>query len=356
MLRRVPWRFGGHGVSCFFLFLLCLCGPAPARAQSPGSSHPAIIIPQISAPQGAAQEQTAPTRAAATDSEQSYRIGPGDLLDIRVFNRPELARKSRVDNLGRISMPLIGEFTAACLSERQLAQVIAEKYKKYLRDPQVDVFIEEYNSQPVSIMGEVVKPGRFPLTRRVRLLDVLASAGGASAKAGQTIYIFHSNEQNPCSLGEGKEAVNAAPALLTSIKLNDLQTGRPEANVYVSPGDIIHLPEAEQIFVTGSVPRPGPFLLQGKTTLTEAIGMAGGPTAEATKKRISLSRLDPATGARVETIYNLEEIKARRAEDVVLQANDIIEVPNSTGGSLKRGIFAALAQSAGLLPIYSIIR
>ncbi|MGH9768088.1 MAG: polysaccharide biosynthesis/export family protein, partial [Blastocatellia bacterium] len=118
----------------------------------------------------------------------SYRIGPGDELDVRVFGRAELSRVIRVDNYGKIRLPFLNEMKAACYSEAQLAGIIAEGYKKYLRDPQVDVLVKEYRSQPVAVIGAVSQPGRFQLQRRVRLLELITFAGGTQIRAGSTIH------------------------------------------------------------------------------------------------------------------------------------------------------------------------
>ncbi len=325
------------------------------------SLHLLIVLDSLASVSAQERRHISPTSAqpemAMHEEDESYRIGPGDLLEIRIFNRPEMGREVRVDAAGHIRMPFIGEITAACLTENQLAQEIAERYKKYLREPQVDVFIKEYNSQPVSIMGAVSKPGRFQLQRRVRLLELLSFAGGPSEKAGQMIHIIHSGEPHLCAEAEVKTvAEEAAQPLLTTLRLRDLLSGNPAANLYLEPGDIVSLPEADQVFVTGSVAKPGPYPMTDKITLTQAIAMAGGFAQDANRKRVRLIRQEPGKEVKIETVYNIEEIEKRRAEDILLQASDVIDVPSSTGQSTRRGILAALAQSAGLLPLYMIIR
>lgn len=364
MLRRICLRSVGFALSSLSFVVLCAIGLSPTWAQGGGSQQAKVTTsgtssPQIAVPQPAAPTApTALTRPAVSDDDKSYRIGPGDLLNIQVFNRPELTREVRVNNQGRIPLALIDEVPAACLTESQLVRAIAEKYTKYIRNPQVNVFIKEYNSQPVAVIGAVNKPAQFKLERRVRLIELLTYVGGANEKAGRKLLLIRTGGQAVCEGGELKTAPNteAATPVLTELNLRDIMTGSPEANLYIQSGDIITVPEADQIFVSGNVIKPGPFPLQNRTTLTEAINMASGLAPDAAKKRISVSRQDPVTGMRKETIYNYEDIKARRAEDVVLQANDIIEVPNSTGSSVKRGLINAFTQSAGLIPVYTIIR
>ena len=333
MLQRVCLRSLGFILSFLCLIAGCWMGCGSTWAQA-GSSQP-----------------------AASSDDKSYRIGPNDVLEIKVFNLPEPSSQVRVDNQGRINLRLIHEVQAACLTENQLLQSLVEKYKKYIKEPQISVFIKEYSGQPVSVIGAVVTPQRFQLQRRARLSELLAGAGGVSEKAGGNVLLLRGGERSMCEVETAKvtPGTEGAP-ILQSFKLSDVQNGVSEANPYVEPGDIITVPQADQIFVSGSVAKPGQFSLKARTTLIEAINMAGGPTQDAAKKKISLSRQDPVTRERKQIIYSYDDIKNHRAEDVELQANDIIEVPSSTGITTKRSVLASLAQSVGLLPIYTILR
>lgn len=318
--------------------------------------------PQTPSPQLAVNENKVVSATTTNDTanDKSYRIGVGDLLDVRVLNHPEMSRKTRVEGTGIIRMPYVGDVSATCLTESKLSQIIAEKYRKYIRDPHVDVFIEEYSSQPVAVIGAVDKPGRFQLQRRVRLIELLTYAGGPRLeKAGHTLHLIRSGEKDLCTTDAvapadaGQET--AVPQLL-SFKLKDLLTGSTDANLYVQPGDIISLPEAEQIFVTGYVSKPGPYPLNTRITLTQAIGMAGGYMPEASKKKVRLIRQTTGSNARVEQLINIEDIEKRKMDDIVLQANDLIEVPNSAGKILVRALLNTAPGSVmGTLP-YAIIR
>src|SRR6185369_5284796 len=141
--------------------------------------------------------------------DDRYRIGTGDVLDIRIYNRPQLSREAvRVEGSGMIRMPLIEtEIQAACLTEGELAKEIATRYAKYYRNLQVDVFIKEYHSRQVAIIGAVNDQSRFELQRRVRLLELLTYAKGPSARAGQTVNIVHSANVSVCK--QANETVDA---------------------------------------------------------------------------------------------------------------------------------------------------
>ena len=296
--------------------------------------------------------------APTAKEDKSYRIGVGDLLDVRVLNHPEMSRKMRVEGDGTVRVPVVGNVTATCLTESQLSQIVTEKLRKWIREPYVDVFIEEYSSQPVAVIGAVDKPGRFQLQRRVRLIELLTFAGGPKIeKAGHTLHLIRSGEKDLCATDHAVPVTAEEPVpQLLSFKLKDLLTGSADANLYVQPGDIISLPEADQIFVTGYVTKPGPFPLNTKVTLTQAIGMAGGYMPEAAKKKVRLIRQSANSNARNEQIINIEDIEKRKMDDIVLQANDLIEVPNSAGKVIIRSLMnAAPVGFMNALP-YRIIR
>lgn len=334
----------------FLLISLALFFSSVTLAQTnlPNSQANSQANTQANSPSTAtpATDSSAAVRQAVTKpSDISYRIGVGDLLDVRVLNHPEMSRKLRVEGTGIIRVPYIGEVTATCLTETQLSQLLTERYRKYIREPNVDIFIEEYNSQLVAVIGAVEKPGRFQLQRRVRLIELLVNAGGPKLNtAGPTLHLIRSSEKDRCAMGTaapvsaaGGEQETAVPQLL-SFKIKELLTGSAEANLYVQPGDIISVPEADQVFVTGYVMRPGPLSLGAHMTLTQAIGMAGGYTPEASKKKVRLMRQAPNSNARIEQLFNIEDIEKRRIEDIVLQPNDLIEVPNSAGKVILRGL------------------
>src|SRR4029078_12452126 len=150
--------------------------------------------------------------------DDRYRIGPGDVLDIRIYNRPQLSREAvRVEGSGMIRMPLIeNEIQAVCLTEGELAKEISTRYARYYKNLQVDVFIKEYHSKQVAIIGAVNDQSRFELQRRVRLLELLSYAKGPSTKAGQTINIVHSTAPSLCRAGSDDEI-----AAFSSYKLSD---------------------------------------------------------------------------------------------------------------------------------------
>src|SRR6195256_6031430 len=200
--------------------------------------------------------QTARVSSAIPAAQaQRYRIGAGDVLDIRILNRPQLSREAvRVEGDGMIRMPLIeGEIQAACKSVSELASEIAKRYLKYYRNPQVDVFVKEYHAREVALIGAVNEQGRYQMQRRLRLLELLSFAKGPSDKAGQTINIVRGPRTDIC--GNNGESTSDEGGFI-SLRLSDTLRGEEQANPYVQAGDIVTIPEAEQVYVVGNVYGP----------------------------------------------------------------------------------------------------
>ena len=280
--------------------------------------------------------------------DDRYRIGPGDVIDIRIYNRPQLSREAvRVEGNGMIRMPLIEtEIRAACVTEGELAKEISTRYAKYYKNLQVDVFIKEYHSQQVAVIGAVNDQSRFELQRRVRLLELLTYAKGPSPKAGQTINIVHSTNISPCKQTDESDAT-----AFSSYKLNDVLQGDPKSNPYLEAGDIITIPEADQVYVVGNVFMPLTIALKEPITLTRAIAMAGGLKQDTRKDKIRVLRQAPGTSIRKEITVDLYAIEKKRSEDLALAPNDIIDVPTSAGKSFLRSLISGVVPSVSQLPV-----
>jgi len=281
--------------------------------------------------------------------DDRYRIGSGDVLDIRIYNRPQLSRDAvRVEGNGMIRMPLIEtEIRAACLTEGELAKEISTRYARYYKNLQVDIFIKEYHSQQVAIIGAVNDQSRFELQRRVRLLELLTYAKGPSAKAGQTINIVHSTNISPCRQADESDVSTA----FSSYKLNEVLQGDPKSNPYLEAGDIVTLPEADQVYVVGNVFMPLTIALKEPITLTRAIAMAGGLKQDTRKDKIRVLRQEPGTSIRKEILVDLYAIEKKRSEDLALAPNDIIDVPTSAGKSFLRSLISGVVPGVGQLPV-----
>jgi len=330
------------------LILVCSLGRSPAALAQQAADNARTTTTVLDA--GVSNLLSSAPRSGAGDSQPDdrYRIGPGDVLDIRILNRPNLSREAvRVEGNGMIRMPLIeAEILAACQTEGELAKEIASRYRKYYRSPQVDVFIKEYHSQQVAIIGAVNDQSRFELQRRIRLLDLLTYAKGPSPKAGQTINVVHSPQTLACQKQEEDVAL-----ALSSYRLSDTLQGDPKANPYLQPGDIVTLPEAAQVYVVGNVFTPLTIPLREPITITRAIAMAGGVKQDSRKDKVRIVRQEAGSQKKEEIVVDLAAIERKRAEDIPLVPNDIIDVPTSSGKALLRSLVGGVGTSVSQLPI-----
>lgn len=362
-------------VSAKIALLLCLFAPAGASAQQQQQqqqpTNPAVAITPPSAKSTPAasnvmvKAETAPT-AAKDAADGRYRIGAGDVLDIRFVKNPELSRDNvRVDNRGLIRMPMLdNDIPAACLTEGELAQSIAKLYLKYKRNPHIDVFVKEYNSKPVAVMGAVVKPGRFQLQREIRLLELLTQVEGASERAGGRVQIVHTEMVSACETGNSSSAAASPRAPeseavdfsrnLATFKLEDTLRGDPKANPIIRPGDIISISDAEQAYVVGNVLRPGTIILKEPVTISRAIAMSGGLMPDTKSEQVKIIRQVPGSLERIEVVVNLKAITKHQAPDVLLLAGDVVDVPTSGGKRLLRSLVGTIVPTVGQLPVQII--
>ncbi len=279
-------------------------------------------------------------------------IGTGDLLHVDVFDIPELSREVRVSDTGDVSYPLIpGRIQAAGLTSFQLEQ----KLEKLLLEnglvshPQVSVFVKEQNSQPISVVGAVNHTLVYQVIRPTTLLEVLTAAGGISDDAGSEVIVTR-----PSHLGEprlepaGTAAIPAKDQQIITIRLQDLlESGDPAYNIPVYGGDVVSVPRAGIVYVMGAgVSQQGGYVMQShgeQITVLKAIAMAHGLTGFAKSDDAVIMRTNPVTGKRDEIPVHIKQIEHHRTDDVALQSNDILFVPDSFGKkALARGAESAL--------------
>jgi polysaccharide export outer membrane protein len=340
---------GATGIASVILVTLFL-SPAYSQQQSAAAPSP-NESPGIAANIPASTSSHVPD--SRTDSDLRYRIGPGDILDIKVFNKPQFNREGvRVDPRGMIRMPLIKEeIVAACQTEEQLEAKITELLKEYIREPQVTVQIKEYQSEPVAVLGAVRAPSRFQLQRRVRLLELLTFVNGPSDTAGRTVQVVHTGPRVACDVSPAAREISAAAGAIDSYQLSDTLRGDEKSNPYVQPGDVVSIAVADQVYVIGNVVHPTAIPLTESMTVSRAIAMAGGTAIDTKKNAIHIVRQTPGTTDKKEILIDLEAINRHKAEDVVLIANDIVDVPASGGKRLLRSLVGAVVPSVGQLPV-----
>ncbi len=326
----------GSGLILFLVPLFCLKGSAQQ------TSEPALV------------SRVATSGGPVDDTR--YRIGPGDVLSIQVRKAPELSGTVRVDQRGMIRIPMIdGEVQAACRTESELASQIATLYLEYKKNPYVDVYVGEFQSRPVAVIGAVNNPGQFRLQRQVRLLELLTYSGGPASRAGRVINIIHTGGPNICQT-DAADSNNSEPVKeLGVFKLEETLKGKEGANPFVQPGDIISLPEADQVFIIGHVLAPQAISLRDKPiTISRAIAMSGGPARDAKASRIRIIRQAADGGIKQEIFVDLNAVLKQKAEDIALIPNDIVEVPASAGKSILSALAGAIAPTLSQVPVRMI--
>jgi polysaccharide export outer membrane protein len=265
---------------------------------------------------GATGDGAAPARAA--DPERP--LGVEDLIEISVFEIPELNRTVRVSERGTLSLPLLGEVEAAGFSPRALEGRLRELLaRRYLRDPQVSIFVREHGSKKVSVLGAVGKPGVYEMLGPRTLLQVLAQAGGLTQEAGADLHVIR---RRP----DGDEET-------ISIPVNDLLVSRnPALNIAVQPWDVISAPldRPVYIYIDGAVKTPGRIeqLASRPITLLQAIAKAGGATERANLRAIQILRQSP-DGTQTIVEANVKKIRKGREPDPILGEGDVVVVPET---------------------------
>lgn len=242
---------------------------------------------------------------------QEYVIGEGDLLKITVYDHPDLTTEARVGGEGKIAFPLIGEVAVnglpAAELERRIAQLLEDGY---IKKPHVAVFIEEYKSKKVTVLGEFTKPGLVELRGNSTLLEVISNAGGITQNAGEMLYI----QRKIIYGGSDKKG-----DVTVTVDLKRLfEEGDVKANVQVFDGDSIYVPRAAFVYVTGEVKTPGAYKITKGLTVLKAITISGGFTQKAWQGRTNIIRKTEKG-----------EITIRANLDDLVLPEDVITVPES---------------------------
>jgi polysaccharide biosynthesis/export protein len=269
---------------------------------------------------------------SAFSSGAAGPVGAGDLVEMSVFDTPELSGKLRVNNNGDILLPLVGSVHVAGQKPEQAQDIIRQKFIEggFLKDPQVTIFVTESATQGVSIVGEVHKPGVYPAFGSHHLLDYLSMAEGLTPLAGTTITITHAN--HPDQPENVMVTSGAAP--------------QPINNPEIMPGDTIFVDRTGIVYVVGDVMRPGGFPMNHDQHLTvlQAVALSLGTNYTAAKSDVRIIR-STAQG-REEIPVNLKKILASKAPDMPMQDNDILFVPSSAGKNVLKGIGAVMPGAA----------
>lgn len=378
-LTTIGFRFGTVGIAAVVAMGLTACSsgtpPAPASdSPSASSMASAAEVPSVG---GSETNQTRlkalfEKRSAAVES-LDYPIGPGDVIEITVPGVEDLKERTvRVGGDGKIELPLIGQIQAGGLTEPQLSDHLKEALGKYMYTPQVDVFIKEYRSRQVAVVGAVRTPGLITLTGTdVSVLDAITQAGGVTAEAADEIVILpevkggqkqmarlaaslsEAHEPHPkvadadhpqtpqdaqperagqenteLTMASLEKNISNGPAVVIPLKASALTGSARYVNMPVRPGDVLIVTGGGNVMVTGWVYKPGFFTVGSGLTVLGAVGSAGGAMYAAAPSSSTLIRSD-ASGNKVSIPVNLDKIATGADPDIPVRANDVIDVPFS---------------------------
>jgi polysaccharide biosynthesis/export protein len=282
-----------------------------------------------------------PSSGVDNQGIRRYRLGAGDLIDVRVFGQPDLNSTVEIDEDGNISsLPFIEDpIPARCKNEKEVQKLITDAYAKYILKPRVSVRITERRSRPPAIVfGAVRLPSRVSMNRRLRLHEVLVTAGGVTQNANGTIDILHTENEMCVEAEDTPTTVAVASAVaanhskesdigkLESFKIIDLKGGSAANNPFIRPGDIVIVNEGEPVFITGAVFQPRELVIKDQLTLGRAIAMAGGPQKLANTAQVHIYRKKDGKIGSDDLKFDYDAIRKGKAPDVLLQAYDIIDV------------------------------
>ena len=286
-------------------------------------------------PQQTPPPTTSTSSAMDVQGSKAYLLGPGDVLDIRVFGQPDLSTpNAQIDSDGNLSsLPFLETpIPAKCRTDKQVQKDIAAAYAKFINNPQVSVRIAERNSrQPATIFGAIRQSTRVEMKRKVRLNELIAVSGGFTERAAGTIQILHTEPLMCPEPGEEKEAepIDGTRIPLQIVKITELRAGKVEANPVIRPGDYVLVTEAEPVYITGAVASPTGVYMRDQLTLTRALAMVGGTRKEAKLNEVKIFRQVPGSTSQEIITVDVAAIKKNQKPDFLLQAYDVVEVPEA---------------------------
>ena len=279
-----------------------------------------------------------PLAGSVNHGSHKLSIGPGDELDVSVYGVPELSQHVRVDTSGDVHLLLIGASHVAGLSAEEAQTVIEKQLEegRFVKNPDVTVFVKDFTTQSVSVVGEVNKPGSYPALATRRLYDAFQQAGGLTPTAGKVSITHQGQLDNPTVIALSNDPVKSA-----------------QANVEIMPGDAISVSKAPIVYVMGEVNKPGGYVLNDTSnseassqalTVMRVIALASGPGQGAALNKSRIIRR--TTDGLQEVPIRLKEIMAGKAPDPQLQAEDILYVPGRRNNPYLNGVLSTLTSAA----------
>lgn len=311
------------GASCFFSLVL----PARTALQSPSQPPPTTSA----SPDGASSDAKPKPSA-----DPALKLSVGDLVEMSVYNVPELNTKARVATNGDLYLPLVSHVHVAGLTIEEAQELIEARLTDghYLKEPHVALFVDEYSAAGASILGEVLKPGVYPVLGQQHLFDLISVAGGLTEKAGHGIVVTHRSD----------------PTNSFTIPMTRSLADNAKDNIQIYPGDTIIVQKADIAYVVGDVARPSGILIdRGTLTVMQAVSMAGGTNRTAKMSGAHILRHNAAGVTDVPV--QLKKIQQAKIPDMAMQPDDILVVPSSAGKILGGRTLEAAIQAATMVSV-----
>jgi polysaccharide biosynthesis/export protein len=297
---------------------------AAAQTQAPAVPPPTPKEPRPANEVLPAGGEVRPAGAA----NAGYRIGPGDILRVTVYGHEDLSQTVVVPPGGSFVFPLIGPVAASEATPAEVESTITGRLAKGLiREPRVSVVVQEYRSKVVYVVGEVTRPGTYPLAGDTSVVEILSRAGPLSPEAGGEVVIVRPvapvdrpllpNEVASASNATRSNGAQGRAAEVLRVNVSDIVSGRLEENLLLRPNDTVIVPVAERIFVTGEVRNPGAFPWSAGLTLRQAVSLAGGFTEDAST---GSARVVRAAGGQTQTIKMKLDEPLRPGDTVLVKA------------------------------------
>jgi polysaccharide biosynthesis/export protein len=307
----------------------------------PEKSATPVFPSAVAAPVQPEASTTPPasTNTPTDEPDSNLKLGAGDLLSVSVYNVPELETKSRVGSNGDIYLPLIDYVHLAGLTVEEAQRLIEKRLSdgSFVKNPHVTLFVNESASQGINVLGEITRPGVYPVVGDPHLFDMVSLAGGFTEKAGQSITVTHRNQTgNP-----------------VTVPLTRKMSDTPANNIAVFPGDTIVVHKADVVYVVGDVGRPSGFLMDTENlTVLKAIALAGGTNRTAKLNGAKIIR--KGAGGMTETPVELKKMLSAKAPDIPMQGDDILFVPSSSSKVVMSRTVDVAVQAATAVGIVAI--
>lgn len=283
------------GLSCQFAAAQLPRVVLPAETSwtaAPGSgATPVVTLPPETAMPGAqaaatpaVQAASAPATAQTNRDLDRILVGAGDQIFIAVFGQPDMSAEVTVNDNGQVTLPLIGTLRVGNLPPQAIERLVTQRLKdgEYLRNPEVSVQIRQLRSQVISVLGEVQRPGRFPLQGRHTVLDALATAGGLTARADRTVLVIR-RPANPTGDANARQEI--------SIDLDQLvDKNRGDLDFELRNEDVVFVAQQKFFYVHGEVRRPGAYPMEHDLNVMRALSIGGGVTERGSIKRLKIHR------------------------------------------------------------------